>query len=143
MHFSGGGNPWRCTVTRSPLPWRSSASYEPSKISVADREVSSRNRTHPAWQLIFLQNGIRREVLASPTTNHRIDTIGDQLEKARRTHASIEQDFPPDPVFFIAIGLVVIFFGCGAFIGWKGGSPSPDPHATPASQNRTHHHRYP
>ena len=113
VDFACGGTPWQCEVTHHWLWTARVERYQPTRVRTASHTISFRSRRGTAWQLVFETKDAALEVLDSVSTNDSVKDVASELEAARGRGEPIARVLPPDPTYFVALGLVVLFAGVG------------------------------
>lgn len=120
-HFSCGGSPWRCTVSRWVFFETKSASYEPVKVSLDTRRRGNRGGYTESRVMMTLPAGTVVAVTdwRGEDDSHVVAT----LENARAQLNTVVVERPAPLLFWFAVFLVVLFVGVGLFIVLGNGSP--------------------
>lgn len=120
LRVRGGGNPWRCTVTRSRLVATAETTYQPQQIATLEGRVRYKTRSQKAWQLGMKVDGRWEKALGGETTDERLLTLARDLEAARAAGKDIDRELPPDLVFILTLAIAVVFAASGVFIVLRG-----------------------
>jgi hypothetical protein len=131
VRFSGGGVPWRCTVSRWVFFETKTATYEPVKVSVEVRGVGGRGGARARQSRVMMQlpqgSVVAATAWSSSDDNER---AADELENARQRQRTVVVDRPAGGTFWSTVFLVLLFAGVGVFLVSASG--------TPPTQQRSH-----
>lgn len=120
--FTCGGEPWRCEVSRWVFFRTRTASYEPARVEARHRQ-RGRGRGVTQWQVAFVSaSGAVEEVTGWGGEGN--EQAAAQLERARARAEPVSFERGPDPMFWFAVALSVLFIATGLFIVFSTPSPS-------------------
>lgn len=120
--FVCGGAPWRCEVSRWVFFRTVTASAEPARVEARHRQ-RGKGQGVTQWQVAFVSaSGAVEEVTGWGGEGNEQAAV--QLERARSRGEPITFERGPDPMFWFAIGLSVLFVAIGLFIVFSTPSPA-------------------
>lgn len=136
LHVACGGVPWQCTVTREWL-WNSQReNHRPDAVRAVSTRVRFKGQSSSAWQLVFEEQGQAVAMHSGARTDRAVVALADRLEQARVARAAVDVVLEASATYYLAIALVVVFAGAGAFLAWIGGRGPSEPPPRPSRSSK-------
>lgn len=123
-----GGAPWRCRVTRWGLFGDQVETHEVAQVTLGSKPLRAKGKTAQFGHQLELVTTTQQRVGVSPLSDRdEWTSLQAELEQARAAGASMQKRVPPHPMFWLVVGLVVLFAAVGAAMpvsvalsnGWK------------------------